>query len=141
MNKLDSSFVGYTISSATLRLQDLIPAGLGFMAEFDKEGLQALNDEYLDDLNVGLAKMPVEKWHKGLIYTRLVSDNYIYQLKSLDEIGGLPDDHPLWSYDWEGDILSWLWHEDIFERLNSIAPAGCYFGSHMGDGALIGFWV
>jgi hypothetical protein len=53
--QLDSSFIGYTISSATLRLQDLIPAGLAFIAEHDKKGLAALNAEYLHDFSEGLA--------------------------------------------------------------------------------------
>jgi hypothetical protein len=29
---------------------------------------------------------------------------------------------------------------DIFEILESIAPEGCYFGSHPADPALMGFW-
>jgi hypothetical protein len=32
-----------------------------------------------------------------------------------------------------------LFH-DIFEILESIAPEGCYFGSHPVDSMLIGFW-
>ena len=32
-----------------------------------------------------------------------------------------------------------LFH-DIFELLESIAPEGCYFGSHPGDSAVMGFW-
>jgi hypothetical protein len=30
--------------------------------------------------------------------------------------------------------------DEIFERLNNIAPDDCYFGAHEGDGALFGFW-
>lgn len=32
-----------------------------------------------------------------------------------------------------------LFH-DIFEILESIAPEGCYFGSHPGDSTVMGFW-
>lgn len=29
---------------------------------------------------------------------------------------------------------------DLFDQLNDIAPEGCYFGAHWGDGACFGFW-
>lgn len=31
-------------------------------------------------------------------------------------------------------------NEEIFNHMNSIAPPGCYFGAHAGDGSDFGFW-
>jgi len=42
---------------------------------------------------------------------------------------------------YDSEDAAWMWHEDLFYALNEIAPARCYFGSHEGDGALMGFWI
>jgi hypothetical protein len=34
----------------------------------------------------------------------------------------------------------WLWHDEVFDKFNDIAPKGYYFGSSDGDGACIGFF-
>jgi len=39
------------------------------------------------------------------------------------------------------DDDSSIWDLDqIFSALDSLSPAGCYFGAHPGDGANFGFW-
>jgi hypothetical protein len=46
-----------------------------------------------------------------------------------------------WAYvDADREKADWILHEDIGELLNEIAPDGCYFGAHPGDGSDIGFW-
>ncbi|HYW24877.1 MAG TPA: hypothetical protein VE953_11985 [Terriglobales bacterium] len=38
---------------------------------------------------------------------------------------------------WEAK--DWLL-EDLYDALNDLAPEGCYFGAHEGDGSDFGFW-
>ena len=33
-----------------------------------------------------------------------------------------------------------IYHEELFDKLNCLAPEGYYYGTHPGDGACFGFW-
>ena len=43
--------------------------------------------------------------------------------------------------DEQRETVSWLINEDLWYELSRLAPDGCYFGTHEGDGALFGFWL
>jgi hypothetical protein len=50
----------------------------------------------------------------------------------------LGSEQALTAEDWE--LVSCYLNETLFELLNDVAPDGCYFGAHPGDGSDYGFW-
>lgn len=82
--KLDSTFIDYSISHATLLEDDLIEAFEAFLSLHDPDFVSERVD---------------------------------------------PSEKPYYL------------NEVLFDRLNAIAPEGCYFGSHPGNWSDIGFWT
>ena len=101
-----------SVSTATLRPQDLIPA---FM--------DALDDVKEDSTFEPGADAPERVRRIGNLDSALGSME-----RRMDD----PDYYQSEAADWD---LEWL-----FEQLNEFAPEGAYFGAHPGDGADFGFW-
>ena len=106
-----------TVSHATMRPQDLIPAFL--------EALKTPTD--VTTFNDWVCRLHDD----GLIKT------FSYQSFSsvlvIDE--WVDDDSSVWHAEYADDTLA-----EIMDALDDIAPPYCYFGAHEGDGSDYGFW-
>ena len=79
------------------------------------------------------------EYYRPKKYMKLIKESNLI-LKQYGDFGYISyiQDGDIWTA--EMDYISWLINEDLFDAMQDIAPAGCHFGSHPGDGALIGFW-
>lgn len=98
MANLDESWIGTTVSSATLMEEDLIPAFENVLR---------------------IAKVPFKR--PPSVDQLLDPDKPCPKGVALERVG--------WYLD------------ELFDKMDEIAPEGCYFGAHPGDGALFGFWL
>ena len=108
--RLDGHHGNMLISSGTMREEDLIPDFIRFLANAEHKKITSYIDEEL---------LPETQ---AIIYCWLVGAEVELHTDDAQE------------------ELSWFLNEDLFDKLNEIAPEGCYFGSHPGDGAAYGFW-
>jgi hypothetical protein len=67
-------------------------------------------------------------------YAQLTQTND-FDLKVIFD-GGANDSDPRW----ESERMSEFLNEELFDGLNSYAPEGYHFSSHVGDGSDFGFW-
>jgi hypothetical protein len=93
-----------SISSGTMRPEDLIPVFENELEELDSGAYQQIMEEYNEK-------------------------DYIAAFD--EEITGVNDTT-------ERD---YYYMEALYDALNDVAPAFCYFGAHEGDGADYGFWI
>jgi hypothetical protein len=94
--RLDMSWAGVSVSSGTLREQDLVPA---FESVLDALGVKYERPACVNKLLRG-GDLTADEWEEVGFYV----------------------------------------NEELFDRLNDIAPEGTYCGAHAGDGADLGFW-
>lgn len=109
--KLGKEYINYSVSRATLRQEDLILAYHGFLyGENDTELIKHFRNEVSDDI----------------------------QEMFVDAVDLLNEGETDWSedeYETMNEII-----EALVAFFNEIAPDGCTFSSHPGDGSDFGFW-
>jgi hypothetical protein len=73
-------------------------------------------------------------------YAELIQIGRGYQNRYGSNFGYISylSDNGKWTQDLED--LSWFINEDLWDAMQDISPAGCSYSSHVGDGALFGFW-
>lgn len=109
---LSTMFRNRSISTATLRGEDLIPC----FADFLRHSAPRAYSELL------------ESWRGSLPR----SGNH-------DVLAEITEDWIETNSREGGEEANFLL-EELFDYLNDIAPEGCYFGAHPGDGSDFGFW-
>ncbi|HOR77232.1 MAG TPA: hypothetical protein PLG04_00315 [Anaerolineaceae bacterium] len=111
--RLSKKWEGHSVSEATMREEDLIPAFISFLERARQDGV-TLSRRTLSTI----------KEAKGLM------NRYpdAFGRRGWKGLSGEAQEEA-------GYIL-----QDLFDALDEIAPSNCYFGAHPGDGADFGFW-
>lgn len=102
-----------SVSHATMREEDLIPAFINSLFYIDRSASSGFNQE----------------WEELQKVTEWVEERFTWQQ--------LREDNLIWAriVDDQHNLL-----ESLFDTLDSHAPEGYYFGAHPGDGSDYGYW-
>lgn len=140
--RLSPDYINFTVSEGTLNPEDLIPIFAHFIELRFPDILPTRNYvmgvQYLMNPVTGSVDTEEDWWA-------------VFRSASPEEWGGDAFDDaelvPVIYTDDNGWVEGSYWteqaHDDldaIFDVMQDIAPIGCYFGAHIGDGALFGFW-
>lgn len=140
--RLSSDFAGRELSHATMRPEDLIPCFLSFLATHAPQAMPAdshyMGARYLMHTDFGIIDT-YENWRDDYLNI----DSEAWGGENFEDghlVSVIRDYNGIWR---QGDYWKDQASEDLntlFDALDSIAPEGCYFGAHEGDGSLYGFW-
>jgi len=106
---------GYIFSDGTLNLQHLLPKAYDLIKDYNLQSKQAKS--ILQDIKEVFN-------HKDPSFINQYYSKIKLDVKNSEQM----------------ENASYIWHEDIFNFFNNIAPNKYYFGSTEGDGACIGWF-
>lgn len=105
-----------TVSRATMRPQDVLPAIMGVLGEYHPNAFNMIQYELAFGTDTRFTQVQA-----SVVYSEMCAN----------------DAHPGWDH----EDTSWIISELAWDAMQEIAPEGFYFGSHPGDGCDYGFWA
>ena len=105
-----------TVSQATMREQDVLPAIMDVLGEYHPAAFNRIQYDiaFGDDSRFTQVQA-------SIIYSWLCSNDC--------------------SLFWDSEEAFYILNEDCWDAMQEIAPEGFYFGAHAGDGCDYGFWA